>query len=209
MRITPLKYASSMLSEAAILRGGDPGRVLPIDFIIYLIEVGERKLLVDTGCVTMPGFEMRDFCGPINALQAYGVEPTDITDLLITHAHHDHIECANAYPNTTIFIQCDEYEKAKKQNYISERANVQLFSERIEICRGVEMRRIGGHSIGSSVVHIRDGAYEYVIVGDECYKKVCMERGIPTGCSRCPEKSEAFIQTYSNPKYTLLYCHDT
>ena len=206
MKIIPLKYASSVLSEAAILHGGDPGRVLPIDFILYLIEVGERKLLVDAGCVTMPGFEMRDFIGPIAALRAVGIKPEAITDVLITHAHHDHIECVGSYPNATVTIQIDEWKKGKR--YFSEQSTVRTFVDSIEITENIKMKRIGGHSIGSSVVHIRDGEYEYVIVGDECYKKVCMERGIPTGCSRCPEKSKAFIQTYSDPKYTLLYSHD-
>ena len=208
MKITPLIYGRSELSEAMIFQGGSKDRSLPIDFIVYMIETEKRKILVDAGCVTMPGFKMQDFCGPIKALQAYGVEPTDITDLSITHAHHDHIECANAYPNATVFIQSDEYEKARKRNYISERATVRSFSDHVEICKGVEMRRIGGHSKGSCVVHICDAEREYVIVGDECYKRACIERGIPTGSSCCVAKSEAFIQTYSDPKYTLLYSHD-
>ncbi len=205
MKITSLKYASSVLSEAMILRGGDRGRAVPIDFILYLIEVGERKLLVDAGCVTMPGFEMQDFIGPIAALRDVGIKPEEITDVLITHAHHDHIECVGAYPNATVTIQIDEWEKGKR--YFSEQSAVHIFVDSIEIMEGIKMQRIGGHSVGSSVVHIRDGAYEYVIVGDECYKSVCVERGIPTGCSYCPEKSEMFIRVYSDPRYKLLYCH--
>lgn len=206
MRITALKYASSKLPEAMVFRGGSEARAVPIDFAVYLIETEGRKILADAGCVTMPNFAMHDFIGPIEALRSYGISPEEITDVLITHAHHDHIECVGAYPNAVVTLQADEYEKGKR--YIPDSARVCLFEDSIAVCKDVEMRRIAGHTKGSCVIHVRDSEREYVIVGDECYTRACIERGIPTGCSYCPEKSAAFIAFYRDPRYTLLYCHD-
>ena len=73
---------------------------------------------------------------------------------------------------------------------------------------GIRAIRIGGHPVGSCVVEITDKDAVYVIAGDECYLYECIERGIPTGSSRCPEKSRAFIEKYGKEPYHVLLCHD-
>ena len=52
------------------------------------------------------------FKKPVDVLKEYGLSPNDITDVIITHSHHDHIEAIRYYENATIHIQKDEYDKA-------------------------------------------------------------------------------------------------
>ena len=205
MEIYALKFGQSVLGEDQIFRGGDRGKVRPISFLFYLIKTDERLILVDSGCDTMPGFEMEHFCGPKAVLSQCGLAPQDITDVIITHAHHDHIERVNLYTGACIYIQREAYERGKK--YIPNDRDVQLFDESCEIVSGVKAVTIGGHAHGSSVVEITVGQTVYVIVGDECYLPDCFALGIPTGASVCPEKSERFLKRYSSG-YHLLYCHD-
>lgn len=206
LKIIPVEYGKSVLSESMIFQNGAADKFQPIVFKIFLIKAKERMILVDAGCVTMPGFEMTDFIGSVRALERYNVKPEDITDIIITHGHHDHIECVNSFKNAEVFMQKDEYEIGK--GYINENMKVTLFDDEAEICGGVKAVKIGGHSRGSCVVEI-NGDNKYVIVGDECYKRVCIDMNIPTGASYSLEKSKDFIRKYGNGEYKILICHDS
>lgn len=58
---------------------------LPISFVFYLIQTQNRLILVDTGCDSIDGFVMMHFCKPVEVLKRYGLDPEDITDVMITH----------------------------------------------------------------------------------------------------------------------------
>lgn len=204
--IIPIEYGKSVLPESWIFENGAENKLRPIVFMVYLLKTENRLILVDAGCETMPGFEMRDFIGPIKALRNIGVKADEITDLIITHAHHDHIECAEYFKNAVIYIQKDEYEAGKE--YLVDNINIRTFDEEMLICDGIKAVKIGGHSKGSSIVEITDSDKKYIIAGDECYMRDCLTKQIPTGISYNPEKSRTFIQKYGNGRYTVLLCHD-
>lgn len=206
IEIIPVEYGKSVLPGDQVFRGGDSNVSYDILFMIYLIKAGEKLILADAGCETMPGFVMRDFIGPVKALEKIGVSPKQITDVIITHSHHDHIESVNYFKDSNIYIQKDEYNAGK--GYISDGLKVILFDDEAELYPGVRAVKIGGHSKGSCVVEIEKENKIYVIAGDECYSRQCIEKQIPTGCSVCPEKSEEFIKKYKDDKYVLLLCHD-
>ena len=204
--IIPIDYGKSVLPESMIFQNGAGNKFRPIIFRIYLIKTENRLILVDAGCETMPGFVMTDFIGTVKALNNIGISPEEITDLIITHAHHDHIECAKYFKNAVIYIQKDEYEAGK--GYLAENLNIRTFDEEMQICDGIKAVKIGGHSKGSSIVEITDADKKYIIAGDECYMRDCLAKQIPTGVSYNPEKSRAFIKKYGKGEYTVLLCHD-
>ena len=206
LEIIPIEYGKSVLRESMIFQGGAEDKFRPIVFMIYLIKTKNRLILADAGCETMPGFDMRDFIGPIKALEKMNIKPEDITDVIITHSHHDHIECVSRFKNAVIYIQHDEYESGRE--YFSEGMDIKLFNDEMQICSGVKAVKIGGHSKGSCVVEITDNGENYIIAGDECYLRECLDKRISTGTSYCPEKSRQFIEKYGSGKYTILLCHD-
>ena len=206
MQIIPIKYASSTLPESAVFYNGNPNTLHDIVFILYLIKTGNKLILVDAGCETMPGFEMKNFIGTIKALKAIKITPDDIDDVIITHSHHDHIECVKYFKNSIIHIQKDEFEASG--NYIPKDFNVNIFQDEYEVGNNVKIVKIGGHSKGSCIVEIADGDKKYVIAGDECYSRECLDTKTPTGSYYNFENSKSFIEKYSNNKYTVLLCHD-
>lgn len=206
IEIIPVEYGNSVLQESMIFQNGSEDKNLPIVFMIYLIKTSDRLILADAGCVTMPGFDMENFIGPIKALKNLGITPEDITDVIITHAHHDHIECVSEFENARIFIQRDEYENGK--NYFSDGMDIILFDDTAEVCPGIRVIKIGGHSIGSCIVEIKNDDTTSIIAGDECYQRRCLTDKIPTGTSCCLQKSKEFIEKYSDSKYDVLLCHD-
>lgn len=206
IKIIPVVYGKSVLGEDQIFKGGDSKKVQPIDFKVFVLKTDKKTILVDGGCDTMPGFEMKDFIGPVAALEKIGIKPDDITDVIITHSHHDHIEGVSHFKDAAVYIQKDEFEDGK--GYLLQNKNVITFDETFEVCKGVKIIKIGGHSKGSCIAEIKTDGKIYIICGDECYKRECITKGIPTGASYCPEKSLEFIKKYSLPKYNLLLCHD-
>ncbi len=174
----------------------------PISLTVYLIQTEDRKILVDAGCDTMPGFDLSWHKSPPLALKEQtGISADEITDVIVTHAHHDHIEAVRHFKNAVVHIQRWEYEHGKK--HIPDGMKINLFEEECTVAPGVRAVCWGGHSPGSSVVEIG----KTVIVGDECYSVQCIEKQIPTGASKNPEQSKKFIEYYREG-WEILTCHD-
>lgn len=206
IEIIPVEYAKTTLPGDMVFCNGDKNNKYPIVFMVYLLKIGKKSVLIDAGCETMPGFVMTDFIGAVKALENIGVSVTDITDIIITHAHHDHIECVKYFENANIFIEEECYEEARP--YFAKNQKVIKFNNELQFCNGVKAVKIGGHAKGSSVVEIDYNNKKYVISGDECYICECLKKQIPTGASYNIEKSKQFCKKYSNGEYTVLFCHD-
>lgn len=202
MKIVALKYGESVFGEKYIFKGGREDINLPISFTIYLIQTENKNILVDVGCDDGAGFVMSIFKKPVDILREYGLSPDDITDVIITHSHHDHIEAIKYYENSVIHIQKDEYAAAKK--YIPANFNVNLFDDEFALDENIKIKKIGGHSIGSSIVL----ADNFVLCGDECYYEKCLTDKICTGASCNEVKSKHFIEEFSKDTYIPLLFHD-
>lgn len=205
-KIVVLKYGESVFNESFIFQGGSPDKMLPISFAIYLIQDAGRNILIDAGCNDGAGFEMSVFDKPVNILKQYGVMPEDITDVVITHHHHDHIEAVKDYPNAVVHMQRDEYDLGK--NYIPQDMKLELFDDEKLLAEDLIVKKIGGHSIGSCIVLCKCDSKNYVFCGDECYVNACFEYTIPTGSSYDVKVSKKFVCDYGNGQYELLLFHD-
>lgn len=201
-----LHYGDTTLPESSILPGGDPTRAVPILFSVFLVQTEERNILVDAGCETMPGFAMQNFTTPMAVLRAHGLTAEDITDVIITHAHHDHIECVKYFRNATVHIQ--EEEQREGAAYLTENSGVCTFADAKTIEDGIRIVKMGGHSVGSCVVECDWKGKTYVLCGDECYSFRNLRQKLPTASSVCAENSRRFIEQYTQPPYICLLCHD-
>ena len=203
--IIRIKYADTTLPESWIFEGGDSLKEVPIIFSIFLVKTDSKNILVDAGCETMPGFKMKNFTTPMGVLSKMGVQTEDITDVVITHAHHDHIECVGYFKNATVHIQKDEYEEGKK--YLCNNRKIEVFENDKVVDDGVRAVKIGGHSKGSCIVECDKDGKKIVLCGDECYSFYNLKNRVPTAQSCCHKNSRAFIEKYSSEGYECLLCH--
>lgn len=95
-----------------VLVQGFPGRAVCHGGLgwstIALLRSAERKILIDVG-----GFGIRK---PLaKQLQAHGVAPSDITDVVLTHAHYDHAVNFVLFDTATVWIGEDELRWAAEQ----------------------------------------------------------------------------------------------
>ena len=206
--LTAIKYGETTipLRMAFKDKAGCEERV-PISLTLYLIETRGRKILVDAGCDTMPGYDVKHHISPTTALRRYGVSPLEITDLVLTHAHNDHAGAAHYFKKATVHIASGEIERAIEKKYLTKELNVSPFDTAREIA-GVTVKVWGGHSPASCIVTFTHKGREYVIAGDECYQRECLTEKRPTGSSFDKEKSRAFVETFSGEAYTVLMSHD-
>lgn len=205
--IYAVKYAESDIAAKLVFAGDNSERKIPISFTVFLIETTERMVLIDAGCEYMDGWDMRCMLPPDEVLRRGGIQPDSITEIVLTHRHHDHVQAVKKFPRATVYMQKDEY-AALTGEYIPPGTDVRLFDEKCDICDGIRAIKIGGHSEGSCIVTVDTGVGKYVITGDEVYSPICLENKIPTGSSCNPEKSENFIRKYSRSEYTPLVSHD-
>lgn len=206
LSLLAFKYGESTLPESMVFRNGSKSRRVPISFLFYMVDMGERKILVDTGCDSMPGFKMEHFITPVALLERHGFSADDISDVIVTHAHHDHIGSVSHFRKATVHIQKEEASAGAK--YLKG-LHVETFDEGCMIAENLEVKKIAGHSIGSSIAIIHHQGRRIVLAGDECYVRACLDRRIPTGTSRNPRNSEEFVRRYSGSEYEVHLYHDS
>lgn len=111
-----IEYARSKDQPVASLLLGvyDRGTVdLPFSFV--LARNSERTVLIDTGFmregngeVMAKKFGIPDWISPLDQLASLGVRPEDVTDIVLTHAHYDHMGSIEQFPNAHLYIQKSE-----------------------------------------------------------------------------------------------------
>lgn len=199
MEIKRIVYGYSSMGMDWILPDGKNEDRVPIDFAFFYISLPQAKVLVDAGCDTMSGFVMYDFITPAEALLREGIHPEDITHIILTHAHHDHMEGIHHFPNAHIIIQELELEKGRK--YLLPTHKVTTFASEYTDLAPLKAVHIGGHCPGSSVVE----AGSTVLCGDECYSLLNFTLNVPAAKSRNKENNRAFLARYAH--WDKRICH--
>lgn len=208
--ITELEFGQADMPETFFKKNGSENKFRRIVFRCFIIKTEGKNILVDAGCDDMPGWRVYDFIGTVKALENMHLSPNDITDVIITHSHSDHIEGIKYFKHAHIYIQKDEFE-AGKSNF-SDDMNVTVFEDEYSVCDAVKAVKIASHSIGSSVVEVTNGEDKYVFAGDEFYVwdtydqiKERMQQSDFVPESECEKRRAEFIKRYADWKVVL--CH--
>lgn len=114
-----LNYEVYAIKYASLAPNAPASRIasqdsLNIDFMIWLIKGNNGKnILLDAGFLY--GIEEpKDFNGinylsPASTMTELAIRPEDITDIILSHQHWDHIDCKALFPNAHVYIQKDDY----------------------------------------------------------------------------------------------------
>ncbi len=110
--IEAIRYGTSPgVSLSELVVNGPPQKV-DIAMVFWLIRGGGRTILFDSGFHRsnhLKEFPMNEYLQPDEALRSAGVAPEAVTDIVISHAHWDHIGGIDLFPKATVWIQRDEY----------------------------------------------------------------------------------------------------
>ncbi len=155
---------------------------------VTVMRQGDRVVLFDTGA----GHAFQDSAGQLlDALDTVGIAPDDVTHVVFTHAHPDHLwgvlddfDDAMFYnaqhmigqaewdywtnPNTVDEIGADRASFAvgaqRRLEAIEE--NLVFFDDGAEILPGVAARASYGHTPGHMAFELRNGSEGLMVVGD-------------------------------------------
>lgn len=208
--LTVCKYGEAIITESMVFHGGDKNKLVPISLLFHLIRLPGRIILADAGCDSFSifGRAATKFVKPADLLHRRGIRPEDVTDILISHHHSDHMESVTSFPQARIVLH--RAEARLGAGYLkNHRGEIVRFDETISLFDGrLSMRRVGGHTPGSSLVLIPRGPKTVVIAGDACYLSACLTQRRPTGATGNLAESQAFVNTYAAPNYIVRLCHD-
>jgi glyoxylase-like metal-dependent hydrolase (beta-lactamase superfamily II) len=97
---------------SALVAGADRSRTMDVPVMVWLLKGNGRRVLIDSGFYRqkfVDRWKVRDFRTPAAASEAAGVKPGDVTDIIISHVHWDHVDGVDLFPNATVWIQREEY----------------------------------------------------------------------------------------------------
>ena len=141
---------------------------------------GERLVLLDAGA----GNSFGPAGGKLPAsLAAAGVSPGQITDVLISHGHGDHVAGlvdpggALAFPNATIRIAADEWTAIKADAQLTALVTaitpkVETFERGAVLSPSITAQAIDGHTAGHTGYLIASGSDRLLYVGDTMHHSV-------------------------------------
>ena len=162
---------------ANVLRAaGSPTNQITLSVNTLLVRTGRQLVLIDTGL------------GPqyhgalLGSLKLAGVSPGDVTDVLITHPHPDHIgglvdaRGGLAFPNATIRMASAAWEFMKKKGAPAlartAAAHIRTFEPGASVAPGVRSIALPGHTPGHCGYEITSGDSRLIDIGDLAHSSI-------------------------------------
>lgn len=218
LKIYAVRYGTSMFQNRFVFYGDKSGGTVPFSWMFYYIEYGDKKILIDTGfndLKMVKMFGVTDFKDPVAILKENGINAEQITDIIITHSHFDHIANVPRFKNASIIISKDELlelNRGKSQSDVKKFFNgnprVTVFEDNTILYNMFAIKKIGGHSKGSSVVFFKSGNSDYCFTGDEVYLRENVTKCIGNGSVSNHSNNIKFIELLSKSNYNLFIFHD-
>jgi glyoxylase-like metal-dependent hydrolase (beta-lactamase superfamily II) len=178
---------------------------MPLDYFVWLLRAGTRRILVDTGFTPEIGARrdrdrrLRHLIRPVDeALRGAGADPATIEDVVITHMHYDHAGNLDLFPKARFHLQEREMGFVTGRNMCfgcmrngfevedvvrmvravyAER--VVFHDEEAEIAPGVSLHRVGGHTDGLQMVRVQTARGPVLLASDACHFYANLERAEP------------------------------
>ncbi|MEM5382654.1 N-acyl homoserine lactonase family protein [Paraburkholderia phymatum] len=184
-KIDAVQLGKRIADTSMFLYLTDPGVPLAIAYRLWLLRSPARTIVVDTGPPIAEGrerhlTETRDLR---EALAVHDVDPRDIDTVLLTHLHWDHAANADQFPNARFYAQRDEiaflrdgrHQHPAFDRFFSTHAHLEQLVDDgrlvpldgdIEIARGVQAIRVGGHTPGSQMFCVDIAEGRALLTGD-------------------------------------------
>lgn len=151
---------------------GAPTDVVTLSVDALLVKTGKQVVLIDTGA----GGALQ------GSLALAKVAPGDVTDILITHAHGDHVgglvkDGQLAFPNATIRMSAAEWTflqgMASNANLVKViGGHVKTFEPGAVVAPGITAKPIKGHTPGHSGYEIVSGTDRLLDIGDTAHSAI-------------------------------------
>jgi glyoxylase-like metal-dependent hydrolase (beta-lactamase superfamily II) len=165
--------------RAAVPEADAEGEIT-VGYNVALVRLGDARVLIDLGFddpgPESPWKEPRHRRSPrVEAgLRRLGVAPEDVTHVLITHAHGDHVAGAVVdgrprFPRARHYINRLDWDPAALATHMGAVARaglVELTDGDVEVVPGVTLVHAPGESPGHAIVRVDSGGERFYFLGD-------------------------------------------
>jgi glyoxylase-like metal-dependent hydrolase (beta-lactamase superfamily II) len=193
-----------------------PPEMLDWPLNVAVVRSGGRTILIDSGLGTeFPGFPR---AGQLAMrLDAAGIDPASVTDVVLTHLHMDHIGGllvdalrGRLRPDLRVHLSAAEAEfwvapdfsrtampapvpdvlRTTASRFLDVyRSQLQPFETEYEVAPGVMICRTGGHTPGHSIVRLESGGDRLTFAGDAVFQPGFANPEWHNGFEHDPEES--------------------
>lgn len=218
----------------------DENNMIPVSSRCLLIFSGNQIVLFDTGMGDKESEKYYSFSMPgermlIKNLEKHGVKPENVTDLIFSHLHWDHVGGASylddngilkeRFPNATYHCSKAQWETSQNPNFREAKAffddDIMLLykSGRLKLIENsgffnseIEIRLSNGHSLGHIMLLIQTDKGKLAYTADFIPTKAHIPLAWITSQDIHPMETlkdkTKFLDEACEGKYVLMYGHD-
>ncbi len=176
---------------------------LKINFMVWLIKGNGRNILVDAGFLNdiddAKDFKVIDYIRPDSALLKLDLKAGDITDIIFSHPHWDHIDGVSLFPNAHVWIQEKDFnffvntvwQKGQSSGGFAKRdvrtmvdlnlaGKVTLVKgDNKEIIPGIKVFTGSRHTFNSQYVLVNTGSNKVILASDNIWTYYSLTHMVP------------------------------
>jgi len=200
-KVYAIRYATREGRRQDNFIGGDPHEgPMPMDYFVWVLVGGDRSLLVDCGFTAAISAQrkrtyLRD---PVEALSLLDIRPDEVTDVILTHLHYDHVGNFDRFPRARFHLQERElaYATGKYMRHpflshsfevddvvgvvrLNYRGRVVFYDGDADLAPGVRLHLATGHSAGLQFVSVETERGRVVLASDVTHYYENMDSGRP------------------------------
>ena len=195
-----IEYARSRSQPvASLIAGAFEDGTIDLPFSFVLARTGSRNVLLDCGFMNEGGgaemairFDVPSWISPLRMLEEMGVARDDVSDIVLSHAHFDHMGSIAEFPKARLHIQKREYlswleAMALPRQYgfltqvvhpddlrtafdasLEHRLNL-IEGDLDDVLPGIHVRSGEGHTLGQQFIIVETRRGRMVVSGDCIY----------------------------------------
>jgi N-acyl homoserine lactone hydrolase len=211
------------LPLAIFVPGAPPGLKIDVDCLAYVLCSASQTIVVDTGpneeLAGAAGFGVRSRAVPAldEALSARGRTLTDVTAVVHTHLHYDHMQNDDAFAAAEILVGEPELEfalqKGTENFYVGIDAFLDANKGRLRTLRseaslgpGIQVVPTRGHTPGHQAVVVDTSIGPICLAGDEVPMSINVI--VPPSNGHDGRATAAFIALARRQQWLIVPSHD-
>ena len=194
----------SQFPVASLIAGGDPSKRLDIAMMVWVIRApgatAGHTILMDAGFYRdkfIARWKPVDYVRPSLALERLGIRAEEVTDIIVSHVHWDHLDGADLFPDARVWIQRAEYEyyvdsagrprrstidslDARMLDELRRAGRIQFVDgDSVEVFPGIRVFTGGKHTFASQYATVATSSGTVVLASDNAYLYENFERRRP------------------------------
>jgi glyoxylase-like metal-dependent hydrolase (beta-lactamase superfamily II) len=208
--VLAVRYGTRQASAAEVFLNyhayHEPDRPLQMDYFFWVARNPARSVVIDTGFSPAAGAARGRtmLMDTVPALRAAGLSPDDLAQVVLTHAHYDHIGGLPAFTGTgtgtgtEVVMTRDEYDfwtgpmgcrglfahtaEASELDHLRElrvTGRLTLADRTRQVAPGIELIQVGGHTPGQAIVTVATAGGPVILASDAVHYYEELERDRP------------------------------